>query len=342
MRKHLWFWITLLLAAAALVGSALLLVDYVRPAPVFCGAEGGCGVVKRTSFAYPLGIPMPVIGISGILAIAVAAFVPGRAARLTQAALATVGGIVALGLLGVQAKMHVVCPFCAVVDGAVVLIAALSIARLLLVVWEPPAHRRAAITGAMVLLLALGLPLAIGFSRKPIMEGVPDVIVEELRATPKNKVTVVDFVDFECPFCRMTHTELAPLIEERKTKVRVARKHVPLRMHPHAMDAARAGCCGEVLGKGDELADALFGADPAELTPEGCEKLAVQLGLDPDRFRACFKDPATEERIKKDIETFRAAHGHGLPTIWIDKTKLEGAQDKETLASTLDSAINAL
>ncbi len=342
MKKQLWFWATLLLAAAALVASALLLVDYVRPAPVFCGAEGGCGFVKKSPLAYPLGIPLPVFGISGILAIAIAAFVPGRTARLVQAGLATVGGLVALALLGVQAKMGVLCRYCAVVDGAAVLLAAIAIGRVLLVVWEPPEKRRSVMVGVSMLVLALGVPLAIGFSKKSIPQDVPEPIAEEIRATPKGKVTVVDFVDFECPFCRMTHTELKPLLEERKEKVRVVRKHVPLRMHVHAMDAARAGCCGEVMGKGEEVADALFDADPSELTPEGCETIAIRHGLDLEKFRECFKSASTEERIKKDIEAFRASHGHGLPTIWIDTQKLEGAQEKADLAAALDTAIRRL
>jgi protein-disulfide isomerase len=179
-------------------------------------------------------------------------------------------------------------------------------------------------------------------SRSPIPGGVPPVIAEEMRATPRGQITLVDFVDFECPYCRATHAELAPLLAQRKDKVRVARKHVPLRMHPHAMDAARAGCCAELLGKGDEVADALFKADPSDLTPEGCERIAQQAGLDVGRFRACTQDPATDARIKRDGETFRAAKGHGLPTIFIDGTRLDGAQDRETLQATLDAAIRRL
>src|SRR4051812_13999348 len=66
MRKNLWFWLTVVFAVAALVASAILLVDYVRPAPVFCEAGGGCGKVRATIFARPFGIPLPAIGIAGI------------------------------------------------------------------------------------------------------------------------------------------------------------------------------------------------------------------------------------------------------------------------------------
>jgi predicted DsbA family dithiol-disulfide isomerase len=113
-------------------------------------------------------------------------------------------------------------------------------------------------------------------------------------------------------------------------------------MHAHAMDAARTACCAERLGKGDEMAEALFTADPVTLTPEGCEALALAQGLDVPRFRECVKDPATEARILADTAAFRAAHGQGLPTLYIDGTVLEGAQDREALAATLDSAIKGL
>ena len=55
-----------------------------------------------------------------------------------------------------------------------------------------------------------------------------------------------------------------------------------------------------------------------------------------------MKDPEIDARIRADGETFRAAHGHGLPTIYIDGTKLEGSQEREVLESTLDGAIRAL
>ncbi|MBX3199166.1 MAG: hypothetical protein KF894_13630, partial [Labilithrix sp.] len=73
MRKNVWFWLTVVLVAAALVASAVLLVDYVRPAPVFCDAGGGCGKVKATVFARPLGVPLPAIGLVGMLGIGLAA-----------------------------------------------------------------------------------------------------------------------------------------------------------------------------------------------------------------------------------------------------------------------------
>ncbi|MDB4942437.1 MAG: hypothetical protein JWP97_1971 [Labilithrix sp.] len=341
MKKSLPFVIVMAVCTVALVASAILLVDYVRPAPVFCDAEGGCGIVRRTIFAYPMGIPTPLLGIAGFLAIGLAELVPGRRARVAQLVLSAFGALVAAGLLAVQGLLHTICPFCAVADTAALALLVLSIARLRRG-WDPPAGRGAIGGAVLALVVGTGLPIAVGMNKKAIEPPLPDVIAAEIAQTPRGRVTVVDFVDFECPFCRMTHASLGPLLDARKDRVRLVRKHVPLRMHAHAMDAAKAACCGEKLGKGNEVAEALFTAPPEQLTPEGCEAIAAAEGLDLAAFRECVKDPATDARIKADVDTFHAAKGHGLPTLYIDRTKLEGSQDEDTLRATLDGALHAL
>ncbi len=183
---------------------------------------------------------------------------------------------------------------------------------------------------------ALGVPLAVGLSA----DAVPQVIHDEMAATPHGLVTVVDFVDFECPYCRATNAVLEPLLEARKGEVRVVRRMAPLtRIHPHAMDAARAACCAQRLGKGDEMAEALFAAPVEDLTPEGCERIAERLGLPSTAYRACIADPTTDISIDADRAEFRAARGLALPTIWIDGAVLIGLQTSEQLASALDKAV---
>lgn len=345
MRRYLPFTLTMLAACAALAASAILLVDYLNPAPVFCDPNGGCETVKRTVFAYPLGIPLPALGILGLAGIAVVAMLPGRRATLAQLGLSGAAGIVALGLLGVQARLGVLCPFCAIVDGASVVLAILAVVR-----WktnaDPPRSTMVS-TGAVAAMTAsVIVPAIIGQTRppRPIVAtvGVPAPIAEEIARSPKGVLTVVDFVDFECPFCRRMDAELEPLLEARKDRIRLVRKHVPLSMHPHAMDAARAGCCGETLGKGDAMAEKLFTAPEAQLTPEGCEKIAGDLGLDVARYRACIADPATDARIASDKALWRSANGRGLPTLWIGTTELVGAKPVDVVAAALDKEMQAL
>ncbi|MBS2014737.1 MAG: thioredoxin domain-containing protein [Deltaproteobacteria bacterium] len=342
MRKSLPYGIVMAICCVALVASAMLLVDYVRPAPVFCdGAGSGCAAVKQTGYARPFGIPMPLLGIGGFLAIALQQSIAGRRARIAQAMLAVFAGIVGAGLLVVQATMKKWCPFCIVTDTSSIVLLGLSVARAVKE-WDPPATRGPTVAGLVAACLSIAVPMGYGMSRRVIPTEVPDVIAAEMKKTGAGRVTVVDFVDFECPFCRMTHTELKPLLDQRKAKVRVVRKHVPLRMHPHAVDAAKTACCGAQQGKEEEITEALFSAPPETLTREGCEELAAKQGLDVAKFKECFDAEKTMARIRADGEAFRAAQGHGLPTIFVDGQKLEGAQDRETLESVLDGAIRAL
>ena len=201
---------------------------------------------------------------------------------------------------------------------------------------NPPEPRRSRALLAFTLAPALVVPVAIGSFRKAT---IPEAIAREIAQTPRGAVTVVDFADFECPFCRMTHASLAPLLSEHHDRVRVVRKNVPLKQHPHALDAARAACCGDQMGKGEAMADALFSAPVDELTPEGCAKLAASLGLDEDAFKQCTRDPATDARIHADQAAFKAAQGHALPTLWIDEEKIEGMPQDDTLEKTLERAI---
>lgn len=346
MKKALSFWIPLVVALVALVASSILLVEYVKPQPVFCNPDGGCGMLKRTPIAYPFGVPMPVFGIAGLLGIATVSLLSGRVARIVQVVLTSLGALVAAGLIYVQVKLSTFCPYCIVVDTSVLVLFVLAIARAVRSKKDETndlaPSRRSVAFSSVALVLAIVLPVAFGMVKKPIPVDVPAFIADEIRKTPRGQVTLVDFVDFECPYCRMTHTELSPLLDAEKNRLRIVRVHVPLSIHPHAKDAARAAICGERAGKADEMANALFEAEPETLTPDGTVSLAQTLGLDPVTFRACLTSPETDARLESDKQRWRESHGQGLPTIWMGTNKLEGAQDQATLRATFDTAAHEL
>jgi predicted DsbA family dithiol-disulfide isomerase len=110
-------------------------------------------------------------------------------------------------------------------------------------------------------------------------------------------------------------------------------------MHAHAMDAARGACCAEKLGKGEAMANALFTAPVEDLTPDGCEKIAQQVGLSLEPYRACVADPATDALIAADKAEFQAAGGFALPTLWIGEVQVVGAQPQERIEEAFDRAM---
>lgn len=320
---------------AGIAASAMLVVDYVRPAPVFCAEGGGCDALKHTSIAMPLGVPLPLLGLAGFLVLGVVTLLRGERMRTAQLGLSLIAGLVGLSLLVVQLRLGKLCPFCVVADtsGILAVLAAAGRARFAPLAAAP---RALTVSSAALLTAACAAPLVGGFRAST----TPEVIRREIAQTPPGEVTLVDFVDFECPFCRITNAELEPVLEAHKGRVRVVRRQVPLKMHPHAMDAARAACCGEKLGKGDAMAHALFTAPEEQLTREGCEEIARELGLPLDTYRACFSDPATDALIAADKAEFQSAGGFALPTLWVDETQLVGAQPGDRLEEALEKALS--
>ena len=327
-------------AIIGLGASIASLIDYVGTTPTFC-AESGCATVRESAWAHPLGIPMPVLGIAFYLAAVVLSFVD--APRLRRA-LAIAGAAWAVLLIVLQAfVIDAWCKLCLVADPAAIGYALMVLAGATVL--------RFTLTRSLVTLPALlttvGL-LALWTGNLPASKapvpaasaspGQPPAFVE--RAQVPGAATVVEVVDFECPFCRRMQDRLTTAIAHVQSPVRVVRKMLPLTMHPHAMPAALAYCCADAQGKGDAMAAALFAANPDDLTPDGCEKLAASVGCDLDRYRRDL--PQAETRVAAEMAEARAAGVRSLPTLFIGDERIVGAgKSTEELTALLDHAAAA-
>jgi thiol-disulfide isomerase/thioredoxin len=254
------------------------------------------------------------------------------------------GALVAAYLISVQARMGVYCVYCMTFDTVMVVLPFLAAIRLRISAGAtglpiiPPFAWRAAAGGALV--LGALAPALVGHCRKP---HVPDAILQEMEATPTGRVTIVDFVDFQCPYCRMMHATISPLIARDRDRIRVVRKNVPLtRIHIHADIAARAEVCGEKLSAGGPAADALverlFTLPEDELVQESIVAAATAVGLDAAAFTTCLDDPATKDRLADDAAAFKSVGGRGLPLLYIGAHRLEGAQDGPAVDAALRQA----
>jgi predicted DsbA family dithiol-disulfide isomerase len=130
-------------------------------------------------------------------------------------------------------------------------------------------------------------------------------------------VTVVEFADFECPFCQRIAPELDALWQKRQTSVRFVYKFMPLSMHPHGESAARAAIAAQAQGKFWEMHDKLF-ANGEHLDDAAILEYAKAIGLDLDRFRADLQSPATRARLDADRKLGDALNVKGTPTIFIN------------------------
>jgi protein-disulfide isomerase len=168
---------------------------------------------------------------------------------------------------------------------------------------------------------------------------LPQVIQDEMAATPRGQVTVVFFTDFQCPFCRRTHAALDPLVEERKGHVRIVLKHVPVRRHPDARNAARAAICVEAIAPGELAAFTRDLMAASDLSERACAAAAVQHRVDREQYDRCVHDSKTEERIERDTAMFDAVEGDGVPLLYVGRARLDGAQTRSSLEAALDDAL---
>jgi protein-disulfide isomerase len=148
-------------------------------------------------------------------------------------------------------------------------------------------------------------------------------------------VTVVEFADFECPFCQRLAPELEGILEKRAGKVRFVYKFMPLSMHPHGEQAARAAIAAQAQGKFWEMHRQLF-ANGTHLEDADLDGYAKGLGLDVARFHADLQAPATKARLDADRKLADDLGVKGTPTLYIDGREYDAKVD---LGDWLDAEI---
>jgi protein-disulfide isomerase len=157
-----------------------------------------------------------------------------------------------------------------------------------------------------------------------------------VRGPDSAPVTVVEFADFECPFCQRIAPELDELFEKRSAKVRFVYKFMPLSMHPHGEPAARAAIAAQAQGKFWEMHHQLF-SNGTHLEDADIESYAKTLGLDLTRFHADLQAPATKARLDADRKLADALGVKGTPTLFINGREYDAKVD---LAEWLDAEIS--
>jgi len=318
-------------AIIGLAASVASLIDFAGSSATFC-AETGCATVRESAWAHPLGIPMPVLGIGFYLAAIALAFVD--APRLRRV-LAIAGGTWAVLLIVLQgAVIGAWCKLCMIADPAAIGYAVAVLAGATALRFTI-ARAMLALPAALATLGALALWTRHDAPAPPPPVSASAALLEQPRVA--GEATVVEVVDFECPFCRRMQDRLTAAIAQARYPVRVVRKMLPLRAHPHAMPAALAYCCADAQGKGDAMAAALFGANPEDLTTEGCEQLAASIGCDLERYRGAL--PQAEARVAAETAQAKAAGIHSLPTLLIGDERVVGAgKSTEELTALIDRA----
>jgi protein-disulfide isomerase len=131
------------------------------------------------------------------------------------------------------------------------------------------------------------------------------------------KVTIVEFSDFECPYCGAAHPALSALLGEFPGQVNLVFKNFPLDGHKNSMPAARAAVAAQLQGKFWEMADKLF-EHQRELSPEKIRELAQSIGLDMAKFDADVASPAVQQRVENDKKEGAGLGIQGTPSLFVN------------------------
>jgi protein-disulfide isomerase len=156
---------------------------------------------------------------------------------------------------------------------------------------------------------------------------------------PKNApITMIEFADFQCPFCKRSEDAVKAVHDKYGDKVRLVFMDFPLSFHPHAMPAANAARCAAAQDKFWQFHDALF-ADQSKLEPADLKATAKTLGLDTAKFNACFDKNQYSQAIQKDLEEGHKLNVTGTPTFFIDGREIVGAEPTENFENIIDQEL---
>jgi len=152
-------------------------------------------------------------------------------------------------------------------------------------------------------------------------------------------VTIVQFSDFQCPFCSKVEPTITQLMTDYAGKIRVVFKNKPLSFHADAPLAAEAVLAAGEQGKFWEMHEILF-ANQKALKRENLDSYAQQLGLDMTKFAAALDTHKFKEAVDKDIEASDAVQITGTPAFVINGTLVSGAQPIERFKEVIDKALD--
>jgi protein-disulfide isomerase len=165
---------------------------------------------------------------------------------------------------------------------------------------------------------------------KRIINAISVVVVFSLflscNSSKGKKIIIEEFADYQCPFCRKAQDTLKALKKKYGERLEIRFRHFPLPYHLSAKSAAMAAECARDQGKFWEMHELLFNGSP-NFGFEWYRDYARTLGLDLEKFMACYESSAKADIIERDLKEGEERGVSATPTFFINGVKLVGAAD---------------
>lgn len=172
-----------------------------------------------------------------------------------------------------------------------------------------------------------------------LVHGV-DVSADPILGPENAPITIVEFSDFECPFCKKFARETVPALRRQYgDKIRWIFVNNPLQsIHPKAFDLALAGECAHEQGHFWEWYDVMF-SDRFGTNDEAVEAAGRAIGVDEERFNACYLNADHAAEVAADLKEAQKFYILGTPTFFVNGQRLEGALPAEIFAEVIDEIL---
>jgi protein-disulfide isomerase len=157
------------------------------------------------------------------------------------------------------------------------------------------------------------------------------------RGGEKAPVTIIEFSDYECPFCKRAEPTVEQVLKTYGDQVRLVYRDFPLEMHEHARDASQAAKCANAQGKFWDYHAKLFTSE--ELDRKALDKIADDLKLDRAKFDECVTKQDGKAEIDQDIADGQSAGVSGTPAFFINGRMMAGAKPFESFKAVIDEEI---
>jgi protein-disulfide isomerase len=186
------------------------------------------------------------------------------------------------------------------------------------------------LTVVVIILTTVTVILSLEFYLRTRKEVMKTGAYSRVKGNPKAPITVIEFVDFQCPSCAEGAKYLGKVMSEYPDQIRLELKYFPLQNHSHGLTSAKYAECVSQQGKFWEFTQSLFDTQAkwAQL-PDArptFEYIAEEYGLNIDQLGACLRNEATEELIMNNKTEGRALGIKSTPTYFINGNMVVGVK----------------